>query len=179
MLAIETALRSKVSLIGMILVSPVFNIDWLPLFSDFIRKNGGLVRSDIRPYNDSDEGYREATRALTRLYFPTLTDSQADGIIDQISFSSITKKRLTNCYLKDRELTAELHKIRMPVLCITGSNDVIVPANYSASGAAFIPDLKLVEIAAVGHFPFIEANSRFIQEVKVFVNQLMDGDRYA
>ena len=69
-------------------------------------------------------------------------------------------------------LGAELDKIRMPALVITGDDDRIVPAEQSVRLAHQLPNAKLVVIPACGHLPQEECPEAFLPAVADFLTRL-------
>ena len=169
MLAIEACLNGIVNPSGLILISPVFNMEWMNEFTKNLKEHSQLVRPQRASYGNTNDAYKEKTRSLSRFYFPTLTDKQANDIIDGISFSSVAKDKLSTEYLEVRDLTPELFKICIPTLCIVGLGDKIVSPSYSINVAKELPNCEITKIPNAGHFPFIEARDMIVDAVAKFV----------
>ncbi len=69
-------------------------------------------------------------------------------------------------------LGAQLDRIGVPTLVITGDNDRIVPTEDSVRLAAELPNAELVVIPDCGHVPQEERPEQFLQAVTDFVMQL-------
>jgi pimeloyl-ACP methyl ester carboxylesterase len=54
------------------------------------------------------------------------------------------------------DVMARLGAIRVPTLVLVGRDDRLTPPKYAAFLASQIPNARLVEIAAAGHFPQLE-----------------------
>jgi len=70
------------------------------------------------------------------------------------------------------ELEAQLHKIQMPTLVITGDDDHWVPTEQSVRLASELPNAELVVIPECGHLPQEERPEPFLQAVTAFLNKL-------
>lgn len=70
------------------------------------------------------------------------------------------------------ELEAQLPKIQMPTLVITGDDDHWVPTAQSVRLAGELPNAELVVIPECGHLPQEESPELFLQAVSAFLNKL-------
>jgi len=67
---------------------------------------------------------------------------------------------------------AEAAALTMPVLCIVGERDPLVPPAAVAELAGLLPDARVVEIAGCGHSPYFEDPEAWNAAVRTFVDQL-------
>ena len=70
----------------------------------------------------------------------------------------------------------ELSLIDAPVLIITGRYDPIVPVEESRLMAAEFPYVRLIELGASAHYPFVEQPEEFSYAVRTFVEELQSDD---
>ena len=63
-------------------------------------------------------------------------------------------------------LTDMLAEITMPVLVVTGENDLVVPASQSIALADDLPDADLVVVSACGHLAQEECPAAFMAAVE-------------
>jgi pimeloyl-ACP methyl ester carboxylesterase len=69
-------------------------------------------------------------------------------------------------------LDAQLDKIQVPALVITGDNDLVVPTDQSVRLAGELPNAELVVIADCGHVPQEERPEEFLGALIDFVAEL-------
>ncbi|OPX88350.1 MAG: 2-hydroxy-6-oxo-6-phenylhexa-2,4-dienoate hydrolase [Pelotomaculum sp. PtaB.Bin104] len=78
-------------------------------------------------------------------------------------------KDLTAC---DRfDITARLAEIRLPVLILTGTDDLLTPVKYGRALAAGLPDARLYEIEGAGHMPMLEKTGEINQRIVEFIEK--------
>jgi pimeloyl-ACP methyl ester carboxylesterase len=63
-------------------------------------------------------------------------------------------------------------RLTMPVLCVVGERDPLVPPAAVHELAALLPHAHVVEIAGCGHSPYFEAASAWNDEVRAFLSEL-------
>ena len=66
-------------------------------------------------------------------------------------------------------LTDTLAEITMPVLVVTGENDLVVPASQSIALADDLPDADLVVVPACGHLAQEECPAAFLEAVNAWL----------
>lgn len=71
-------------------------------------------------------------------------------------------------------LAPKLNHLAVPTLIIHG-NDDIIPLSTAHDLQQAIPNAKLVNIEACGHFPYIECPDPFFAEMNTFISQLEQG----
>jgi 3-oxoadipate enol-lactonase len=67
---------------------------------------------------------------------------------------------------------AEAARLTMPVLCIVGARDPLVPPAAVHELATLLPDARVVEIAGCGHSPYFEDADAWNDAVRAFVSTL-------
>ena len=72
--------------------------------------------------------------------------------------------------LRDFDVSAELDKIRIPTLVITGEQDQVLPKEGGEEIARLISGAMLVEIEAVGHLGYAERPAEFNEAVLSFLD---------
>jgi len=77
---------------------------------------------------------------------------------------------------RETDLLDELHTIEAPVLIITGVHDPLCPVEESRLIAAELPYVRLIELEATGHYPFVEAAELFDGAVTEFLRELQLPD---
>lgn len=70
------------------------------------------------------------------------------------------------------DITKQLCLIKTPTLIICGEHDVQCPVEYSIELAAEINKSKLVIFSVSNHYPFLEEETKFHKELKLFISQL-------
>ena len=78
--------------------------------------------------------------------------------------------------LCDFDVGAQLGKIRIPTLVITGEHDQVLPKEGGEEIAQLIPGAMLVEIEGVGHLGYAERPAEFNNAVLSFLCR--NGDRF-
>lgn len=76
--------------------------------------------------------------------------------------------------LRDFDVSAEIGKIRIPTLVITGEHDQVLPKDGGEEIARLIPGAMLVEIEGVGHLGYAEKPAEFNNAVLSFLNDYID-----
>lgn len=71
--------------------------------------------------------------------------------------------------LSNIDITADLGKIRQPVLILHGEHDPILPKEVSADLAAKLPNAKYIELKGQGHSTNVENPSLFVAMVDNFL----------
>jgi 3-oxoadipate enol-lactonase len=71
--------------------------------------------------------------------------------------------------LKMNDLTAEIHKINLPTLCIAGTVDGSTPPELVKTMADNIPNVKYILIDGVGHIPCVEVPEIVANHILNFV----------
>jgi 3-oxoadipate enol-lactonase len=70
---------------------------------------------------------------------------------------------------------AEAARLTMPVLCIVGDRDALVPPVVVYEVAALLPDARVVEIPGSGHSPYFEDPAAWNVAVRGFLDEVDNG----
>ncbi len=74
--------------------------------------------------------------------------------------------------LDEFDVRAELPRLRVPSLWISGRRDRLVPAGAMPAAAALAPQARSVVIANAGHAPFLGAADEVAREIDAFMQSL-------
>lgn len=74
--------------------------------------------------------------------------------------------------LHDPKLSRRLHRIDLPTLVVWGDHDRVVDPEYGRHYAGAINGARFILIDGAGHYPHVEAQSRFEQELEAFSAEL-------
>ena len=81
-----------------------------------------------------------------------------------------------SCYaLRDADLSGSVGDIRVPALCVCGSEDVSTPPSAVRSLAARLPDASYIEIEGAGHLVPVERAGEFATVLNRFVEERIGG----
>lgn len=72
------------------------------------------------------------------------------------------------------DVRADLPRLQVPSLWISGRRDRLVPAGAMPAAAALAPGARSVAIANAGHAPFLSATDVVVQEIDGFMRGLRD-----
>ncbi|MFC3226307.1 3-oxoadipate enol-lactonase [Marinibaculum pumilum] len=73
--------------------------------------------------------------------------------------------------LRDADLTAQTAGLKMPVLCIAGSNDGSTPPEVVQGLADLVPGARLAVLDGPGHIPCVEAPEALGAEITAFLKE--------
>ena len=76
--------------------------------------------------------------------------------------------------LADVDQRTLLPRIRVPTLLAHGDADQFVSLDIARAAAALLPDATLSIYPDCGHAPFLEARSRYLEELQAFLARI-DG----
>jgi len=68
-------------------------------------------------------------------------------------------------------MVERLPAMRMPMLVLVGSDDYITPPEQAHRIAGLAPDVTVVELAASGHFPFVEEPAAYLAAIRSWLEQ--------
>jgi len=77
----------------------------------------------------------------------------------------------TSCALRDTDYTGQAAKLKLPVLCIGGSEDGSTPPHVVKATADLIEGAQFVEIPRSGHLPAIDQPEAMIDVMKWFFEE--------
>lgn len=81
--------------------------------------------------------------------------------------------------LRDADYTDSVSKIRVPVLCLVGSEDISTPPAQMRALADQIDNARYVAIDGAGHLPCLEAPERVAAEIDLFLSELRISEKGA
>jgi pimeloyl-ACP methyl ester carboxylesterase len=96
-----------------------------------------------------------------------MMDKDVSQITMESFFQSIGTLRETNLY-------ADLHKIKVPTLGIYGKRDIIVNPNQRNLLSEGVSHAKIEYILDAGHFPMLDTPDRFINVLREFLKSKSD-----
>lgn len=73
--------------------------------------------------------------------------------------------------LRDADLTAEAGRVRVPTLCIAGTEDGSTPPDLVRSTAGLIPGARFHLIEGAGHIPGVEKPDAVIAAIRTFLKE--------
>jgi 3-oxoadipate enol-lactonase len=73
--------------------------------------------------------------------------------------------------LAEADLTGYASDIRVPTLCIAGSDDQATPTNVVRAMANLIPRSEFYELSGAGHLPCLESEKEFTQAILTFLSK--------
>jgi 3-oxoadipate enol-lactonase len=92
--------------------------------------------------------------------------------IDGLSFG-LDKQALRARLAAMRTATPEaVARLGLPVLCLTGEEDIVIPPEAVARAAAIIPGARLVRVPEAGHSVYFERPAAFNQIIDEFLSGL-------
>ncbi|MFI6344185.1 alpha/beta fold hydrolase [Streptomyces sp. NPDC050560] len=74
-------------------------------------------------------------------------------------------------FMHDPRLRRWLHLLTLPTLVLSGGQDRLVAPDHSRALADLIPSARYTQIPECGHYPYLEAQDRFVAAVTSFVSE--------
>lgn len=71
--------------------------------------------------------------------------------------------------IRDEDLTAQIHAIRVPTLCIGGTDDLATPPELVQAMANHIPDARCELITGAGHIPCVQVPDTVTRLIREFI----------
>jgi pimeloyl-ACP methyl ester carboxylesterase len=156
-LAAEFAVRYPERLSGLVLVDAY----GLQVAGALAEDEFALSPAQIRPLLFADPE-SEVARA-------TLPDVDPPERAEAAIHARVAAARLAWQFPYDAKLRARLPRARVPALVVWGEQDRLVPVAHAHAYAEALPDARLVRLAGVGHYPYLEAPDAFAQAVTQFL----------
>ncbi len=78
--------------------------------------------------------------------------------------------------IRDTDFTAEVPKIKKPVLCIVGDQDLATSPTLVRELSELIPDAKYLEIKNAGHIPCVEQPAALVRALREFCNSVTESE---
>lgn len=169
-LALRAALAQPERVAGLILVSPaVFAGGGAPAFvqpllrSPQLQRIGPLIARAFLGQGDGLESraYYDASIVTEEQRARSRLGVQVENW-DRALWAFTSASQASN-------LTDTLAEITMPVLVVTGENDLVVPASQSIALADDLPDADLVVVPACGHLAQEECPAAFMSAVEAWL----------
>jgi len=180
-IGIEYAVRHPEHLHKLVLVAPAVLGD----------RAEGATAEYLKLWADDPE-YRDAVKAATEEWSPNLTDDEFGGLLTKLmplylsdppryaaDVAKMTKTlRLSSFAMSaqgeaakkaNRDQTKDVGAIRAATLILNGTVDWICPYQVAQRLHAAIPDSELRLYANKGHLLWLEAPSRFFEDVRSFL----------
>lgn len=70
-----------------------------------------------------------------------------------------------------KDMPQEFARIKVPTLIVAGEYDQIIPAQMGRQAAALSDQVSFVMIAETGHFPMLEDEDTYLQQVRPFLRE--------
>ena len=77
-----------------------------------------------------------------------------------------------NPFMHNPKLRARLRRIDRPTLVLWGASDGLVTPTYGRAYAAAIPGAEFQELAAAGHYPYLEQPQAFVSAIETFLGTI-------
>ena len=134
-----------------------------------------LSPKELETYNSqSDERSRYQT--LLPHCFKKAPDALTmDRIGYSLYFDSLSRRYFFAHEAGQFSFRGQLSNIKAPALVIAGRYDLVSPIAQSLQLVKGLPNARLVVLDHSGHYPQIEENYMFIEQIKMFVAQSVRG----
>jgi len=115
-----------------------------------------------------------ARESYTRIMAPGYAASHPD-VMDRIVATARYRPQSQEAYLRqlqagwNRDATARLRDLHLPVLVVHGTADPLIPVQNGRYLAAHIPGARLIEYPNTGHIPIVERADDFNRDVLAFL----------
>jgi pimeloyl-ACP methyl ester carboxylesterase len=76
---------------------------------------------------------------------------------------------------RNEDFRAEIEALRVPFGIVHGAEDRVVLPSVGRDAARASPDARFVEMAGVGHLPWVEAEAAFEEEMRALVERARPG----
>ncbi|PYP82832.1 MAG: hypothetical protein DMF61_25285 [Blastocatellia bacterium AA13] len=139
------------------------------------RLTASLSPKELDAFNNlSDE------RARYQMLLPHCFKKAPDGqTLDHIGYSlyfdSLSRRYFFAHESGQFSFRGELRDLKTPTLVIAGRYDLVSPVSQSQQLAKSLSDSRLVVLEHSGHYPQIEENYMFIQQIRQFIAQTTRG----
>jgi proline iminopeptidase len=117
---------------------------------------------------ETDEQLERAWHDILPLYFygPPRPDVLANVLPSARAFT------LGMQCLAGFSVVDELPRLKAPILILNGAADHITPISQARRLASLAPNATLVELEKSSHFPFVEENARYIDEIRRWLGRV-------
>ncbi len=167
-LALGFALRypARVSRLILCGASPAF--DYPPDLARGEREHPAAVAALIAGLQAppvSDEAYGELWHTILPLYFDGVPPA---GLLAKVRFSVGGYVR-GSAALAGFSVVDQLRALAMPIRILAGAADFITPLAQAHRIAEHAPDVRITELGASGHFPFVEEPAAYLDAMRGFL----------
>jgi proline iminopeptidase len=132
-----------------------------------------IVEEDFAKPVQSDEDLARIAGIILPLYFHKYDDEIGRQIAETTRFSAAAWNRFLSDVLPKWSVLDRLHEIQVPTLVIGTTDDWVTPMEVGAKRIhERLPNSELMVFEHSGHFPFIEEQGRFLQEVGEWIGAL-------
>lgn len=151
-------------------------------FEELAAGRSAEARAQLNGARDAwvaDPGSAAACRTFYRAYFEPFFADPAAAARSRGDFCAGTPEALRNAVggvqrhtiasLGDWDWRPALRAVTAPTLVLHGLADPI-PLSTAREWAAALPQARLLTYAGVGHFPYVEAPTRFFEDVAAFLD---------
>lgn len=126
-----------------VVINSAAKLPFFPIILELLRKNKGRRINYHRLFSELAVSKKSDMEKMQGLIDASATMNP------QISLGDIAA-------CNEFDVTGTLHEIRVPVLVVVGSDDLIIPPSNGHDLAAMIPSSHLIEISDAGHLAPIE-----------------------
>ena len=116
-----------------------------------------------------DDAFGDLWIRILPLYFHHYQSAYADAF-DGTRYSAHGYQLGAAC-MASYNLADRLGELRVPVLIVQGRHDFITPIAQARRIAAAVPNAKVVELSASGHFPFLEENRAYVAAIRGWLRE--------
>jgi proline iminopeptidase len=117
------------------------------------------------------EDYTGIWRTIMPLYFQAADPVTIDETVSRIRGNAATAKVLLVSDIPRYDVELSISLISVPTLVTVGRHDWVTPPEEAERLASRMPNAKLIVYEKSGHFPFIEENRRFVEDMRGFANE--------
>lgn len=166
-LALGFAIRYPQRVRGLILSGAFAAFDYAPALVERLRKYDAKLAQrwllTARRPPGTDTELRRRWLEFLPFYFH---GPPRPAAFENVVYSSAAFRDGARCLRRSHSLLGELPALKVPLLLIVGQHDLITPPEQSQRIAAVAPVADVVELAHVGHFPFIEAATVYVGVIR-------------
>jgi 3-oxoadipate enol-lactonase len=134
--------------------------------------SGAKLRVAPAIFENLERDFEAASRDLAKLFFADPTPDRiaaSSALMLQVGLAQTTRD-FRACDAFDR--SARLEEVALPLLALTGENDVLTPPKFAASLADRIPGATARILPGAGHFAMVERPDDTNEALRSFVHHL-------
>jgi pimeloyl-ACP methyl ester carboxylesterase len=122
----------------------------------------------FKDYKD-DEDFCAKTAAIAEQYFSPSHVDEGRKILSASSYDLSLHHKINETFFNAFSSANVLKQLDRPILSVAGTDDHVVSLAHVRRGCGFNAKIKAVEIAGVGHFPFMEKREEVLAAIREFV----------